>query len=87
MRASRGLKWENKMYKLKRSIERGTTSGADATDLFVCLLDCLFCRVARAVFFLLLTEMHERGTIWRTCADGQLVCVCAFCRCIGLYRI
>ena len=34
MRASRGLKWENKMYKLKRSIEK-------AVVLFVSALNAM----------------------------------------------
>ena len=35
MRASRGLKWENKMYKLKRSITRSIVSDDDA--IYACV--------------------------------------------------
>ena len=33
-------------------IERAETGGMIVTNLFLCLFDCLFCRVARVFFFL-----------------------------------
>ena len=56
---------------------------------YVGLLDCLFCRVARAFFFLLLTKssaLHERGTIWRKCADGQWFAYALFVFIWGWFR-
>ena len=38
MRASRGLKWENKMYKLKRSVGNGSTEVAALIEVSIGLM-------------------------------------------------
>ena len=67
MRASRGLKWENKMYKPKRSIQREATKADDEYVVRLRKLRLLSLEdrrlMADVVFFYKVVKIHVRLTL------------------------